>query len=243
MFGEIFLAIVQAATEFLPVSSSGHLALFSSLISAPNLFFFTALHFASLFAVLIFTRKEIFELLTFKKESIKQTSYILIGIIPAGLVGFFFHDFIEKSFSNMFFVGLAFIFTGFILFMTKHLGETTKLNAKNSFLIGLFQVLALFPGISRSGMTISAGIFSGLKKETAMKFSFLMFLPLTLGAVILELGDAYFSFSLLVSFLVCFLLSLVFLNLLYKVTQKGNFWIFSIYCWIVGIITLVLSMS
>ena len=100
------------------------------------------------------------------------------------------------------------------------------------------QVFALFPGVSRSGMTISAGIFSGVSREKAAKFSFLLFSPLALGAMLIELGDFYFDFTLLVSFIVTFLLSLLFLNLLYIVIKKGYFWVFSFYCFFIGLVSL-----
>ncbi|MDO8622822.1 MAG: undecaprenyl-diphosphate phosphatase, partial [archaeon] len=212
MINEILFAVIQSITEFLPVSSSGHLALVSNLISQPNLFFFTALHIASLFAILIFTRKEIYSLISFKKEYKKLWIYLIIATIPAALFGFFFNDLIESSFSSYLFLGIAFIFTGIVLFFTRFSKVYSNLNIKNSILIGLFQVVALFPGISRSGMTISAGLFSGIDKEKAAKFSFLLFIPLSIGAFILELGDFYFDIALLVSFVLCTILSLFFLN-------------------------------
>ena len=237
---EIFLAIVQAATEFLPVSSSGHLALFSNLISEPNLFLITALHFASLLAVLIFTRKEIVGLLKFDRQHKNLWIYLLVGTIPAGLFGFFFKDLIENSLSSLLFIGIAFLFTGVVLLLTKFCHVREKINVKNSLIIGLFQVLALFPGVSRSGMTISAAMFSGIEKDKAAKFSFLLFIPLAFGAMILELGEFYFNFSLLVAFVICFVLSLLFLNLLYLIIRRGYFWMFSFYCFFIGMVSLIL---
>ena len=102
MLNEIILAIVQAATEFLPVSSSGHLALISNLISEPNLFFFTTLHLASLIAVVVFTREEIINLFSFKKQYRKAWLYLIIATVPAALCGFFFKDAIEETFSSFF---------------------------------------------------------------------------------------------------------------------------------------------
>jgi undecaprenyl-diphosphatase len=242
MFIELLLAIIQAATEFLPVSSSGHLALFSNLISEPNIFFFTVLHLASLFAVLIFTRKEIKQLFMFKRQDKKMWLYLIIATIPAVLVGLLFKQVIEQAFSSYFFLGGAFIFTGFVLLLTKIKWIKGKLNAKNSLFIGLFQMLALFPGVSRSGMTVSSGLFSGIDREKAVKFSFLLFVPLALGAVVLEFGQAYFNFSLLFAFILCFVLSLVFLNLLMKIVKKGYFWIFAFYCWFIGIVSLLIGL-
>ncbi|MBM3233964.1 undecaprenyl-diphosphate phosphatase [Candidatus Pacearchaeota archaeon] len=240
MLTEILLAIIQAVTEFFPISSSGHLALISNLISKPDLFFFTALHLSSLIAVLIFTRKEISNLLSFKKEYRKIWLYLIIATIPAGIVGFFLENIVESSLSSFLFLGIAFIFTGVVLFLTKFTKVYSKLNWKNSLFIGLFQAVSVFPGVSRSGMTISSSMFSGIEKEKAAKFSFLLFIPLSLGAFILELKNFYFSFSLLISFFVCLILSLIFLNLLVLIIRKNYFWLFSLYCLILGIISLIL---
>jgi len=240
MINEIILAIIQAATEFLPISSSGHLALFSNLLSEPNLFFFTVLHLASLIAVLIFTRKEIFELVSFKKEYRRLGVYLIIATIPAVIVGLFFNDLIEQSFSSFLFLGIMFMFTGIILFLTKFTKQYSKFNWKNSVLIGLFQALALFPGVSRSGMTISSALFLGINREKAAKFSFLLFIPLALGAFVLKLGDFYFNVSLVLSFIVCLIFSLFFLKLLLVIIKRNLFWIFSIYCFLIGIISFIL---
>lgn len=242
MLNKILLAIIQAASEFLPISSSGHLALVSNLISQPDIFFFTALHVASLIAVMIFTRKEIGCLLSLNKQYRKMWLYLIIATIPAALFGFFFKRGIEKTFLSFISIGIAFIFTGIILFLTKFPKVHSNLNIKNSLIIGLFQVLALFPGVSRSGMTISSALFLGIDREKATKFSFLLFIPLSLGAFILETrGGFYFSLSLVVSFFVCLILSLVFLDLLLFIVKKEKFWIFSIYCLIVGSISLLLG--
>jgi undecaprenyl-diphosphatase len=249
MLNEIVLSFIQAATEFLPVSSSGHLALFSNFFGEVDLFFITFLHLASLFAVLVFTRKEIFQLLSFKKEHRKTLYFLIIAIIPAAVIGFLFEDIIGKAFSSFLFLGFGFLFTGTLLFLTKFVKNKNKeINFKNSFLIGIFQILALFPGISRSGTTISVGLFSGINREKAAKFSFLLFIPLSVGAFLLEVKDYIFGdlvfnisgYTLAFSFIFCFVLSLVFLNLLYYIIKKEKFWIFSFYCWVVGILCFTL---
>jgi len=240
MINELALAVIQAATEFLPVSSSGHLALVSNLISEPNLFFITFLHLASLMAILIFVRKELFFLLKFNKESNKLLCYLILATIPAAIIGFLFSDLIESMFSSYLFLGFAFFFTGCILLLTKIKVAPKKQNWKNSLLVGIFQALALFPGVSRSGMTISAATFSGIDRQKAAKFSFLLFIPLSLGAMVLNFGEAYINLSLVVAFVVCFILSLLFLNLLYLIIRKGNFWMFSIYCFFIAAVSLVL---
>jgi len=242
MLNDIILAMVQAATEFLPVSSSGHLALVSRLISEPNLFFFTTLHLASLMAVVIFTRIEIANLLTFGKQYRKVWIYLIIATVPAALCGVLFKGAIEATFSSFFFIGGAFIFTGAVLYFTKFSKARSALNAKNAVIIGLFQALALFPGVSRSGMTVSSALFSGIEREKAVKFSFLLFIPLSLGAFLLEAFEGfYLDTSLVISFFVCLTSSLIFLNLLFFIVKKGKFWIFSIYCFAAGLISFVIA--
>ena len=124
--------------------------------------------------------------------------------------------------------------------MTKFAHRIDKLNYTNSLIIGLFQILALFPGVSRSGMTISSALFAGIEREKAAKFSFLLFIPLAIGAFILESGEAYFSLGLAIAFVLSFILSLIFLNALYYVIKRDKFWIFSVYCFVIGIITIIL---
>ena len=239
MLHNILLAIVQAATEFLPISSSGHLALLSNFMKGQDLFFFTTLHIASLFAVLIFTRKEIFDLLSFKKEFRLMWLYLILATIPAAGVGFFYKNVVERSFSSMIFLGCAFIFTGIVLFLTRFTKTGTKLSVKKAIIIGLAQTVALFPGVSRSAMTISSALFLGVERERAVKFSFLLFIPLSLGAGLLELGEgAYFNVALVISFFICLALSVLFLKLLYVIVKKEKFWIFSFYCIFIGLVTL-----
>jgi len=240
MLSEIILALIQAATEFLPVSSSGHLAIFSNLFSEPDLFFFTVLHLASLIAVIIFTRHEIADLITFKKEIRSTWLYLIIATIPAAAVGYFFNGFIESTFSSYLFLAIAFAFTGIILILTRYTSTHARLTSTNAGVIGLFQALALFPGISRSGMTISAARFMGIHRERAAKFSFLLLIPLVCGAIILESGAAYISIELIVSFVVALFASLLFLNILMKIINAEKFWLFGLYCFAMALVSLVL---
>jgi undecaprenyl-diphosphatase len=243
MLEEVFLGFVQAATEFLPVSSSGHLALFSNLFYESNLFLITMLHVASLLAVLVFTRKEIADILKFNKKSYEMILYLVIATLPAVIFGLLFRGFIEDQFSSYLSLGFAFLFTGLILLSTKFFNVKSKMNRFNAFAMGLFQMLALFPGISRSGMTISAGLMLGVDKEKAAKFSFLLFIPLAIGAIILEFGKAYFSWGLVLGFLVCFIFSFIFLNLLYKIIRGGGFWLFGFYCLLISFISFMLCLN
>lgn len=249
MLNEIILALIQAITEFLPISSDGHLALASNILGEPNLFFMTFLHLASLFAVVIFTRKEIAEIFKFNKQSWRLIKFIVIGIIPAALVGFFLNGLIENTLTSYLLIGIFFFFTGIIVFSTKFVKQPKnpkKLSNKNSFSIGLMQALALLPGVSRSGMTISTAMFFGIDKEKAVKFSFLMFIPLAIGAFTLETIKyskevvTIPALTLIVSFVVCFFFSVLFLNLLNYIVKKNKFWVFGIYCFVVGLVSILL---
>ena len=243
MINEIILAIIQGITEFLPVSSSGHLAITSKLISQPNLFFFVAMHLASLLAILTYFRKDIIKLFHFKsKENFHQYKIILLGIIPAGLFGFFFSELINKALNSYFFIGTGFFITTLFLFSTK-LNKTKKkkISYFDSIVIGFSQVLALFPGVSRSGTTTSTGIIRKINPNVAGKFSFIMFIPLMIGAAILEFKDFYFNSTLLTAFIVCFIVSMFSLKLFFKTINKGYFWVFGIWTFILGLISLTLG--
>ena len=243
MLKEIILAIVQGITEFLPVSSSGHLALISNLISEPNLFFMVAMHLASLLAILIYFRKDIINLTKFKdKKNQHYYKIILLGIIPAGIFGYFFSDLINTAINSYLFIGTGFLISTLFLFSSKiKIGKKKNITLKDSLVIGFAQVLALFPGVSRSGTTTATGMLRKASPETAGKFSFLMFIPLMIGATILEFQNFYFSTTLLISFLVCFAVSMLSLNLFFKSLKKGYFWIFGIWTLIMGIVSFVLG--
>lgn len=241
MLNKIFLAIIQAATEFLPVSSSGHLAIISNLNSEPDICLFTSLHLASLIAVVIFERREILNLISFNKGYRRVWLYLAVGTIPAAAFGYFFKGVVENAFSSFLLIGIAYIFTAFILFLTKFTKVYSKLNLKNSFIIGLSQVLGLFPGVSRSGIVISSALFSGVDREKATKFSFLLFIPLSLGAFIVENpGVVCLDIAYLVPFIICLVFSLLFLNILLSIVKSGKLWMFSVYCIIVGVVSLFL---
>jgi len=237
MINEIILAIIQGLTEFLPISSSGHLAIFSNFFSEVNISFYILMHFSSLLAVLLFLRKEIKKIFS---ENKKYLIYIVIGILPAGIFGFLFKDFIERTFSSLLYISIGFFLTSIFLFLTKIKIKEKKINLKNSFFVGIFQVLALFPGVSRSGITISSAKIFGIKNKESFNFSFLMFIPLVIGALFIDIYEAGFSLSLnfLVPFIICFFVSYLSLTFLNKILKKSNLWIFGIYCFLIGIFVL-----
>jgi undecaprenyl-diphosphatase len=251
MLDEITLAIIQAATEFLPISSSGHLALFGNLFSKVDLFYYTLLHLASLIAIIIFTRKDIYKLIIFDKDYYKLWGYLIIGIIPASLFGLLFYNLIETAFNSLIAISISFFFSGIIITGSKFFqNKKGKLNKNRSLVIGLSQILALFPGVSRSGTTISFGMYSGLKKEEAFKFSFLIAIPLILAAFIKEsiplfftTNTTFFRTDFLIGFILCFFLSLLFLKILYIIIKKNYFWLFGIYCFLMSIITLLIYLK
>ncbi len=191
----LILGIVQGLTEFLPVSSSGHLILFKKLFGFDaekfGLTFDIALHLATLVAIFIAFRKDIFELI--KKPFQKYVYLIAIATVPAVIVGLLFDDKIESMSANGGFLGIAFIITAIVLLLAEKAGKRTKdkddIKYKDAGVIGLAQGIAVVPGISRSGSTLAAGLFMGLKKETAMAFSFIMSIPVVLGSAVLGVKD------------------------------------------------------
>jgi len=238
----IILSIIQGITEWFPISSSGHLALIQHLFGFQNLSYDVFLHFASIFAVIFVFKKEIIKIFNLKnKENWRYFSYLLIALIPAIIVGFVFKDTIENLFSNTIYLGIFFIFSGIIIYSTKFAKQKKeKPNLFDSLIIGIFQAIAIFPGISRSGMTISSGLFRGISKEQAIKFSFFLAIPIILGASILELNNIteVNYFVLLISFIITLLVSIITIKLLIKIIKSDKFYLFGIYNILLGIIIL-----
>ena len=262
----IILGLVQGITEFLPVSSSGHLAILSVVfgIEEGNLFYSVMLHFATLLSVLIYFYKDIFHLVKgfftliikrFRKSNEKMTTHermvilIIIGTIPTGLIGILFKDFFEGMYTNLTAVGVALLITGTILLLSEKLANTKHdLNSVPMYkagLIGLFQGLAIAPGVSRSGSTIVGALFVGLNREEAARFSFLLSIPAILGAILLEalslqsnlvLIDA----NLLIGMVISFVSGLFAIGLLMQLIKKQKLYFFSIYVYIVAIIVILM---
>lgn len=253
----LVIAFVQGLTEFLPVSSSGHIVIFKKIfnIETTNLFFETMLHLGTLFSILIFFRKKILNLIKdsffeikekrTEKKNLKFIFFVLVGIIPAGLVGFVFNDMIVKIFTNISYVGIFYLLLTFVLFMTKFSkAEEREISLKDSLLIGFSQIFALLPGISRSGLTISTGLYLGLKSEKSFDYSFFMAIPLILGAFLKELIEVKpsFNFNIIIGIFCSFLSGYVALVFIYKYFKNRKLHIFSIYTFILGIFILLWSM-
>jgi undecaprenyl-diphosphatase len=243
----IILSIIQGITEWLPISSSGHLAILQNIFGFQNLAFDVFLHLASVFAVIIVFWEDIVQLLHLnKKENIKYIGLIIIGIIPAGIGGFLFKTQIENFFSSLFYLGIFFMFSGILIYLTKFSSSRKgKLNFLDSVFMGVFQAIAILPGVSRSGATISSGLFRGINKKSAVKFSFFMAIPVILGASLVELKDtalSQISYSILiVSFILTLLVSIFTIKLLLKIIRGEKFYLFGIYDFILGALVLFCS--
>jgi len=252
IFQSIFLGIIQGITEFLPVSSSGHLVVFQKIFGfvEPPIFFDTLIHFATLIAVVFYLRKELLALLKSikEKESQKIIGLIVLGTIPVVIVGFLIKDEISHIFNSFNLLGFSFLITSLILFSTMFFKNCVKdiknLNWLDSLFIGVFQALAILPGISRSGSTISATLFRGAKREDAFRFSFLLAIPAITGAMVLQIIQIDQSFinngffANLAGFLSAMVFGLISLKILEKITVKGKLHYFAVYCLVLGLIIL-----
>nr|A9AAG5.1 RecName: Full=Undecaprenyl-diphosphatase; AltName: Full=Undecaprenyl pyrophosphate phosphatase [Methanococcus maripaludis C6] len=236
---ELILGVVQGLTEFLPISSSGHLAIFTAIFNAtPDVGYFAFLHLATFLAVLIFVKSEVFEIVNGiskkDKEYINLASKLVLSTIPAVIVGLCFGDFIESVFSSTFLIGVFLSITGILMLLSDKLNKNLKtiksIPYLDALIVGIFQAFSVLPGISRSGTTLFAALFLGMKKEDAVKYSFLMSLPVTFGAGILELQKVAFSTEQIFGFFISFLTGLLGLYLVKKMVIGGKLKIFGYYC-------------
>tara|TARA_B100001250_G_scaffold395930_1_gene401367 strand:+ start:242 stop:1030 length:789 start_codon:yes stop_codon:yes gene_type:complete len=252
----IILGIIQGLTEFLPVSSSGHLEIFKVILNedalaSESLLMTVVLHFATACSTIVIFKKEIASLLkgllSFEKnESSWFSLKILISMMPAAIAGFLLDTEIEALFnSNLMSVGLMLILTGGLLFLADKAKPTEKkVSIRSSFLIGISQAIAIIPGISRSGATISIAVLLGIDKENAAKFSFLMVVPLILGKVVKDLisGEVLtYNESLLplfIGFIFAFFTGIIACRWMIKLVKNSQLKYFSIYCFIIGLIAI-----
>jgi len=242
----IILGVVQGLTEFLPVSSSGHLVIFSHFMNIDtNVPYFALLHLATFFAVLIFVWQEVLQLIKglfkWEKESLSLILKLIISSIPAAIIGFTLESTVESAFSSLSLVGIFLLITGFLLFFSdyfngeKNIQQITYLDA---LVIGIMQAVAIFPGLSRSGSTIFAALLMKMKREDAVKYSFLMSLPVTFGAGIFEITKVSFNPSMILGSIAAFGFGLIGLLLVKKTVIAGKLKYFSIYCFIIGFLAI-----
>ena len=252
----LVLGIVQGLTEFLPVSSSGHLLIARELlgVQAPeDLVFETAVHVATALATIIVFRKRIIELLSglFKFKYNQETDYIAkicVSMIPVAVVGFFFKDQVEALFSSLLVVGAALLLTSFLLFLSDKVKKTGEnISFWQAAIIGLSQAVAVIPGLSRSGTTISTGLLCGVKRESVAEFSFLMVLVPILGEAFLDVveGDLAASsagvFPIALGFVAAFISGLFACKAMVALVKKAGLRWFALYCAIVGALVLAFT--
>jgi len=244
MFDYVLLGIIQGVTEFLPVSSSGHLIIIQRLlgITQNQVAISVVLHLGTALALVVFFFKDLLKLL----NNFRLLLFLFITTVITAIVGLSGKDFFESLFISTVPVALALIATGFTLILTKEFmeGKRNNVTFKDAVILGFTQSIAIIPGISRSGITISTLLFRRMDRENSFRFSFLAAIPVIFGAAIVEAKDIYFAIkteigNLLVGFIVSFLVGVISLNILKIVLKKAKLYYFGYYCIIVAIITLL----
>ena len=258
----IFLGIVQGLTEPLPISSSGHIFILRHImdLGTSDLNFEIIVNFGSLLAILLIYKDDIIRLIKNffgylkeetpeNKKDFRYSLLIIFGCIPIGIVGFLFKDKIEEYLNNIKIVGISFLVTSLFLFLVSKIKGERKdkdLNIKDALVVGLTQVIAVIPGISRSGSTLIGGIFRKMDRETALKYSFMLYIPVSLGTTILGIKDLLeienihklvLPYGL--GFIASFVVSYFTLRWFIKAVKKGNLKYFSIYCLLLGLAVLL----
>ncbi len=246
----VILGIIQGLTEFLPISSSGHLVLFQKLfgLEEGNLTFDTMLHLGTLLAVFIIFWDDIVAMI--KQPFSKLSILVVAGTIPTAIIGLALKDFFEQLFASGRTIGVEFIITGLILwwaesrpFGYKKIEDITLLDAG---LIGVLQGAAIFPAISRSGLTIAGALFRGIERDTAARYSFLLSIPSILGAVVLQakdiqkqgLGDVQLL-PMLVGTIVSAVFGYLAIKWMLRLIAGGKLKLFSYYVWFLGLVIVV----
>ncbi len=248
----LILGVVQGLTEFLPVSSSGHLEIMKYILNDDSLaeqsmLTTVFLHFATALATLVIFRKDVFEIIkgffnASDKFSRPFVLYIVISMIPAALVGVFFDDIIEVFFHRkIFLVGAMLIVTGILLWICERVRvQDKKLSLMSAFIIGLSQAVAIMPGISRSGSTIATSLLLGIDKSESARFSFLMVIPLIFGKIAKDLLSGDFqghmpsATYLTVGFISAFIVGMLACTWMIAFVKKSKLIYFAVYCFVVG---------
>ena len=255
----LILGLIQGLTEFLPVSSSGHLEMGAVLLSVEaneNLLFAVVVHLATALATIVVFRKDIGiiikDLLRFEwNESTKFLLLILVSMIPVFVIGVFFKDQIESLFSgNLLLVGSMLLITSLLLLFAHYKKSGNgKVNVVSSVVIGIAQAFAVLPGISRSGATISTALILGIERSRAARFSFLMVLLPIMGASVLQIKDYVENpsihqiglFPLAIGFVASFVSGFLACKWMIKIVKKGKLTYFAVYCFVVGVIAITFS--
>jgi len=253
----IVLAVAQGLTEFLPVSSSGHLVLLQHFLGTRegDIFFDVVLHVGTLGSVLVVYRREIARLLRFDRDSLMYILSLAVGTLPAVAVGLLAKDFIESLFHSAVFAAGGLIYTAALLFSTRlahskisspeDTWQPKPVPPAKALVIGVAQALAIMPGVSRSGSTIAASLWLGLPKSEAARFSFLLSIPAIGGALVLQLASGVDQelgqlLPLLAAAVVSFGVGLLAIRWTALAVVQSHFWKFGFYCLVAGIIALVI---
>lgn len=267
-FEAIILGLVQGLTEFLPVSSSGHLLIGKELLgveAADDLVFETTVHAATVLSTIVVFRKQLWDLLKgfFKFKYNDQTDYVLkicVSMIPVFIIGVFFKDFVEGLFQSIFIVGLALVCTAMLLFfsdiasgprgkasVSERKGYRNGISYWQAFVVGLGQALAVVPGLSRSGTTISTGLLCGVRRDVMAQFSFLMVLVPILGESFLQLvggevsGSSIGALPLVLGFIAAFVSGLFACKVMIALVKKARLSWFALYCAIVALLIFIFA--
>ena len=272
LYQGVVLGVLQGLTEFLPVSSSGHLVLGQNFfgITEPALSFDISVHLGTLFAVLVVFFQQIKAIFVTlgrlirsagsmdkvrkavqEDGDVRLAALIIVGSIPTAIIGLILRNYVDLLFSSLVLVGSMLLVTGTFLWFTRLTpseGKKVKeIGFGTALFIGTCQGIAVIPGISRSGATIAAGLFSGVERETAARYSFLLSMPAIVGAELLMLKDSFatgigFNFITLLSTLVAFIVGTLALVVLIRIVKKGRLHLFAPYCWTLGVITIILGL-
>ena len=274
IFESLFLGIIQGLTEYLPISSSGHLALGSHFVGITDpetiLPYTVLLHVATVLSTIVVLHKEVFwifkglfkitpapENASFTERLNDQQRYalaIIVSMIPVGIVGLFFKDYVEAAFEGLFIVGAWLLLTAVLLAFSYYAKPRQKKNIslKDAFIIGLGQAFAVLPGLSRSGTTIATGLLLGNNKSNMAQFSFLMVIPPILGEALLEIlemtkigiSETFGGISpttLIVGFLAAFISGCIACKWMISIVRRGKLIYFAYYCLVAGIAAITLS--
>jgi len=243
-----FAGVIQGLTEFLPISSSGHLLILKNFFNMDNMIgldFEIILHLGTVFSIIIYYRKDIIDLIkNFISNGSKLFYLIIIGCIPISIVGLLGKGFIESMFNNnISLLPYTFMLTGIFLFIAKDFNGEKKLTLKIVLIVGILQCLALFPGVSRSGITIASLLFLGINHKDAVRFSFLMAIPLILGAVFLTIDFSNYNINalghMIFGSIISFLFGLGAIYLTNNLLKDKKYWLFSIYCFIISFVVFI----
>lgn len=257
----IILGIVQGLAEFLPISSSGHLVLVPWAFgwANPGLLFDTLAHWGTLVAVLVYFRSDLWALLRAWVESLRRRKVdsseariawlILIATVPGAIIGYLFESTFESLFASPASAGLFLIVTGAVLVASdvahRRIRRIQQPRLSDAILIGFAQAAAIAPGLSRSGLTIAAGVFRGLTREAAARFSFLLSVPIILGAGLAQVVKALEAtggtpwFALALGFVSAAVSGYLAIHFLLRFVQRHRLWPFAAYCWLLAAAVLV----